>query len=186
LLPFFFEKKNIKKRPENSTSMAEIKKESGKCEDKSMAKEYAALKAKYGLPELAELDREFALDSLDCSSFPLRFVLNSMNERIELCLKLIGDLIQPESHIADMHEAEMFSDEEKKYVYILFKRLAYYNKELLMRDFDYSDEAAAALINKFFKDWKVIKADFLRVLGKMKDSWEKEIKSKDDSAGYFG
>jgi hypothetical protein len=152
---------------------------------KDIAKEYEIIKKKYSLPELNELDKEFSLGTIESSTFLLRTIMDGINGRIELALKILGNLIQPESHIADMHEAESFSDDEKKKVYELFQRISGYNKEFIIRDFDYSDDTAAALINKFCKDWKILKQDFLRVLSRMKDSWSSNNLAKEEF-GYFG
>jgi len=161
--------------------MAETKKEA----EKDMSAEYAKLKAKYGLPDLTELDKEFAVGNLDPTTFVLRNIMGKMHERIDFMMKMLGDLIQPESHIADMREAEIFTDEEKKGIYELFKRVVWYEREFIIKDFDYSDEHAAALILLFWKDWRVLKSDFLRVLLKMKESWGKDSSSKEEF-GYFG
>jgi len=161
--------------------MAETKKEL----EKDMGAEYAKLKSKYGLPDIAELDKEFAIGNLEPTTFVLRSIMDNMHDRLDFMMKITGDLIQPESHVADMHEAEIFTDDEKKGIYELFKRIVCYEREFIIKDFDYSDEHAAALILKFWKDWKVLKADFIRVIGKMKDSWGKDTSAKEEF-GYFG
>jgi len=170
---------------DKTTDKKQDEKDHCKEKEKDASEEYAKLKAKYSLPELNELDKEFSLGTIDCSTFLLRTILDGINGRIELALKILGNLIQPESHIADMHEAEAFSDEEKKKMYELFQRMSGYNKEFIIRDFDYSDDSAAVLINKFYKDWKIIKQDFLRVLSKMKESWSSNNLAKEEF-GYFG
>jgi len=165
--------------------MIDQKKETGAKPERDMIKEYAAIRQKYSLPELNELDKEFCIGTIEPTNFILRSVLDKMKERIEQALKILGDLIQPESHIADMHEAEAFTDEEKKGIYNLFRRFLVYHKEFLIHNFDYSDEAAAQLISKFLKDWKIMKSDFIRVLLKTKEAWGKEIGPKEEF-GYFG
>lgn len=159
--------------------------EKDKEKEKDMAKEYEALKKKYSLPELNELDREFCMGKLEESSFVLRNIIHKMLERFEYVLKILNDLIQPENSLADMYEAESLPDDEKKNAFELLKKTAYYHRELLIRDFDYNDDTAAALILKVFKDWKEIKKDFLRILNKMKESWKSQAKSKIEE-NYFG
>jgi hypothetical protein len=153
--------------------------------EKDMEMEYSKLKTKYSLPELAELDREFSVGELEPTNYPLRCVMDKMHDRLDFMTKTLGNLIQPESHISDMREAEIFTDDEKKGIYELFKRIGWYDREFTIKDFDYSDEHAALLIARFWKDWKILKADFVKVLLKMRDSWGKDSIKKEEF-GYFG
>jgi hypothetical protein len=159
--------------------------EKDKEKEKDMTKEYEAIKKKYSLPELNELDKEFYIGKLEDTPFILRSIIMKMLERLEYIIKMLNSVIQPENSFTDMYEAESLSDDEKKNAFELLKKTAYYHRELLMRDFDYSDDTAAALILKVFKDWKEIKKDFLRILDKMKESWKSQTKSKIEE-NYFG
>ncbi len=154
-------------------------------EEKDMTKEYETLKKKYNLPELKELDKEFCIGKLEETTFLLRGIINKMNERLEQALKILGDIIQPENNLANMYEAEGFSDEEKKNIFDLFKKISYYHKELLINDFTHEEDLAAELINKTFKEWKELKQEFLKILDKVKQYWKKETKSRLE-LGYFG
>nr|MCK4930237.1 hypothetical protein [Nanoarchaeota archaeon] len=154
-------------------------------EEKDMTKEYETLKKKYNLPELKELDKEFCIGKLEETTFLLRGIINKMNERLEQTLKILGDIIQPENNLANMYEAEGFSDDEKKNIFDLFKKISYYHKELLINDFTHEEDLAAELINKTFKEWKELKQEFLKILDKVKQYWKKETKSRLE-LGYFG
>lgn len=154
-------------------------------EEKDMTKEYETLKKKYNLPELKELDKEFCIGKLEETTFLLRGIINKMNERLEQALKILGDIIQPENNLANMYEAEGFSDDEKKNIFDLFKKISYYHKELLINDFTHEEDLAAELINKTFKEWKELKQEFLKILDKVKQYWKKETKSRLE-LGYFG
>ena len=154
-------------------------------EEKDMTKEYEAIKKKHNLPELKELDKEFCIGKLEETTFLLRDIISKMNERLEQTLKILGDIIQPENNLANMYEAEGFSDEEKKNIFDLFKKISYYHKELLINDYEHNEDSAAELINKTFKEWKELKQEFLRILDKVKQYWKKETKSRLE-LGYFG
>lgn len=154
-------------------------------EEKDMNKVYEALKEKHNLPELKELDKEFSIGKLEETDFVLRTVVNKMNERLEQALKILGDIIQPENNLANMYEAEGFSDEEKKNIFELFKKISYYYKELLINDFEHEEASAARLINKIFKEWKELKKQLLKTLEKIKKHWKEEKKSRIE-LGYFG
>jgi hypothetical protein len=160
--------------------------EKDKEKEKDMSKEYEALRKKYGLPELKELDKEFCIGKLEDVPFLLRSVLGKITERLDIMFKNISEVIQPsENSLVNMYEAESFSDDEKKKIFELMKRMAYYYRELIIRDVDYTDDSAAAAINQFYNEWKNMKKDVLKVLEKLRDSWKSEANSKLES-GYFG
>jgi len=154
-------------------------------QEKDMIKEYDALKKKYDLPELRELDKEFCIGKLEETDFLLRTIINKISERLEQTLKILGDIIQPENNLANMYEAEPFSEDEKKKIFDLFKKISYYHKELLINNFEHDKDSAAKLINKTFKEWKDLKKEFLEILNKIKESWRKESKSRLELS-YFG
>jgi hypothetical protein len=154
--------------------------------EKDMTKEYEALRKKYDLPDLKELDREFCVGKLEDTPLLLRTVLHRIMERVEMAFKSLSDIVQPsESSLSTMYEAEVFSDDEKKRIFELMKKLAYTHRDLIIKDFEYNDDAAAAAINKVFKEWKAMKKDVLVIMEKMRDSWNNETKSK-TVEGYFG
>jgi hypothetical protein len=159
--------------------------EKDKDKEKDVAKEYEAFRKKYALPELKELDREFYIGKLDETPFILRSIIFKILERFEYIIKMLNDIIQPENSLADMYEAESLSDEEKKNAFELLKKTAYLQRELLIKEFEYTDDAAAASIIKVFKEWKDIKKEFLKLLEKIKDSWKSQAKSKIEE-NYFG
>jgi hypothetical protein len=153
---------------------------------RDMIKEYEALKKKYFLPELNELDKEFYIGKLEETNFILRTILGKVMERIELVFKTLSDIVQPaENSLATMYEAEVFSDDEKKRIFELMKRLAYIHRELVIKDFEYSDDAAAVIILKSYKEWKEMKKEVLRIMEKLRDSWKNDSQSK-TAEGYFG
>jgi hypothetical protein len=154
--------------------------------EKDMTKEYEALKKKYYLPELKELDKEFCIGKLEDTQFILRTVIGKIMERIELVFKTLSDIVQPaENNLATMYEAEVFSDDEKKHIFDLMKKLAYTHRDLIIKDYEYSDDTAAVIILKAFKEWKEMKKDVLRIMEKLRDSWKSDNKSKAEE-GYFG
>ncbi|HHE36753.1 MAG TPA: hypothetical protein ENL16_02975 [Candidatus Woesearchaeota archaeon] len=150
-----------------------------------MNKKYQVLKKKHNLPEFKELDKEFSIGKLEETDYPLRTITNKISERLEHVTKILLDIIQPDSNLANMYEAENFSDEEKKKIFELLKKISYHQKELLINDFAYDEADAAKLIKKCFEEWKELKQEFLEILEKIKESWRKETKSRLELS-YFG
>lgn len=154
-------------------------------EERDMVSEYGALRQKHKLPLLHDLDKEFCVGKLEETDFLLRVIVSKMSERLEQVIKILGDLIQPESQLANMYEAESFTDEEKKHIFELFKRISARHKELVINDFEHDEDSAAELIKNTFNEWKDMKKDFLKILEKTKESWQNEKKSELE-LGYFG
>ena len=159
-------------------------KEKGK--ERDMDKEYESVKKKYSLPDFKELDREFCIGKLEDVPFFLRSILLKMIERLETVFKLLSDIVQPsESQLATMYEAEVFSDDEKKILFDLMKKMAYFHRELALKDLNYDDDSAAAAINKFYKEWLGMKKEVTKIMEKLRDAWKGEASTKFE-AGYFG
>lgn len=154
-------------------------------EEKDISEEYKTLKKKYKLPEFKDLDKEFGIGKLEETDFVLRSIINKMSERLEQVLKILGDIIQPDNNLSNLCEAEAFSDDEKKKIFELYKKISYYNKGLVINDFEHNEEAAADVINNVFKEWRALKQEFLKILKKIKEAWKKEALSKLE-LGYFG
>lgn len=153
---------------------------------RDLEKEYEALKKKYYLPELVELDKEFCVGKLDDTTFILRSILGKMIGRVELVHKTLSDIVQPaENSLSTMYEAEVFNDDEKKRIFELMKKLAYMHRDMIAKDYEYSDDAAAVLILKVLKEWKDMKKEVLKIFEKLRDSWKNNAESK-AREGYFG
>lgn len=176
-------KEKLNKPVANSKSrvkhMAEEKKE------KDMSQEYELLAKKYGLPGYNDIDREFPLGHLEPGNFVLRSVCLKMAERCDYTRKLLGDFIQPDTHIADMQEAESITDSDKAKVLELFKKLSFYSREFVIVDFDYDEKRSADLIREFYSVWEGIKGDVVQIVARVRDSWKKSLSRKQDY-NYFG
>ena len=152
---------------------------------KDMVKEYEKMQSKHSLPSYRELDKEYALGSMEPTDFVLRAVLNKMADRCDYARKLLGDLIQPENHIADMQEAEALSDPQKEKILELFKRLSYHAKEFIVQDFDHDEQRCADTIKEFHSEWLSLKPGLLEILRSLKKTWSGKVEIKSEY-GYFG
>jgi len=150
-----------------------------------MDEQYKRLKEKYGLPEYALLDADFEISTIEQKSFLLRSVMKKILEKMELYTKLLEDLMHPESNLASMYECNIFSSEEKKEIFRLFKKLLYYHRLAIELDLQYEEKSCAKYLVDFFSDWTVIKRDLGKIVSQMKRSWTLELNDKLDS-GYFG
>lgn len=154
-------------------------------EEKSMEEVYQVLADKYQLPSLVDLDREFLIGSPEPGNFPLRVVFVKMAERCDFILKILTDVIQPENHLSDMKEAEQLSDIERRKVFEISGRMSFFEKEFLIREFDYDEVKSAVLIKEFYAEWLKYKPEFIGILTSMQQAWTQKIGRRSDY-NYFG
>ncbi|MBW2964597.1 hypothetical protein KY363_04000 [Candidatus Woesearchaeota archaeon] len=150
-----------------------------------MEKIYSALKAKHGLPEYSVLDSEFEVSSIEEKSFPLRNIRKKMTEKIEFSLKLLDEMIHPESGFASYHESGMLSPDERERIFVIVRKLMYYDRLSTELFFEDSDELNAAFIKAFMKEWPKLRSGILVFVRKLKDSWQKDVEKK-EIVGYLG
>ncbi|MDO8643088.1 MAG: hypothetical protein Q7R76_05940, partial [Candidatus Woesearchaeota archaeon] len=87
---------------------------------------YAALAKKYRLPSYEAVNQDFEIEAIEETDFLLKNIRNRIGEKMEFCIKLLTSILQPEQNITDLHECKMFSDEQKKKIYSLYKNLMVY------------------------------------------------------------
>lgn len=156
-----------------------------KKQDKEAIEMFNKLKVKYGLPSLEDLDKEFSIGNLEPSNFMLISIIVKMAEKCDFALKIINGIIQPESRLSDMQEAQSLGPKEKQALMDLFKRLSYYEKDFLIVEFDYSEKSAAECIKDFYAQWQNMKPKFIAILKAMQGTWKVATDSKQEYS-YFG
>ena len=147
--------------------------------------EYDKMQKKHSLPDFKKLDREFEISTIEEDHFFMRNIRKKMTEKVEYFADLLMRVLQPESDISQLHEVSFFTDIEKEEVLEIYKRLMFHFKwavELVVED---SDNENAEFINKTYSMMHDVKPKLRWFCGKVKDSWTKELRSK-DKAGYFG
>jgi len=151
----------------------------------SIEKVYNKEKKKHNLPDFNKLDFEFEISIIDDGVFIIREVRRKMSEKIETFTKLLEDVLQPETTVADLHECNFFGEEEKEKIFKLYSKLMRINRKSLCLGLNPDDKKEAEFINNVFGEWENIKKDITHVLRKMKEAWEKEAETKENPQ-YFG
>ncbi|MFC1741695.1 hypothetical protein ACFL3V_04125 [Nanoarchaeota archaeon] len=146
---------------------------------------YDELRKKHSLPDFKQMDAEFEISSIEEESFLLRNVRKKVLEKIEFSIKLLDDILHPESGVASYRESTIFEKSEQDHVLRLYKQLMYYNRLSVELTFSDSDESNAEFINQFMKDWPNLKKDILLFVRKLKECWRNEIMKK-EVVGYLG
>ena len=148
--------------------------------------EYAKLSKKYKLPKFKGIDDEFEISNFDNERFLIKNILRSISEKLEFYIEVIGSLVHPDgTSISSMYEIRFFSEDEKNDMYNLFKRLMKNNRNVIELVLKNDEKEQSDFLNEFFTDWRNIKKELIKHIGKMKDSWGKQSTIEED-IGYFG
>ncbi len=144
-------------------------------------------KLKYKLPKFEELDYEFEVSNANIKSrdFLIRNIRRRLNEKIIFYSRIIESLIYPnQGNIIGMFEIKSFSDEEKKEISEIYKKIMIHEREALTLDVNPDEKKEVDYINNLMKNWIYFKKELIRITEKMKNSWMQEDKSEKDN--YFG
>ncbi|MBU0535366.1 MAG: hypothetical protein KKE20_00210, partial [Nanoarchaeota archaeon] len=72
-------------------------------------KKNSELKKKYALPELNKLRKDLGFWKLEEEENILKEIRKKIDEKIELFVKILSRMLQPDTVITDMQESAMFS-----------------------------------------------------------------------------
>ena len=154
--------------------MVKVKKVSKKEENSacSKLKNYAALKSFYDLPE-------------ECST--LNAVLHKMSEYLDLYLKIIQQVLQPEEFYS-LHEGNAFTDVEKAKLMELYTRIMIVYREVLKAEIINEQASYISTIQLVHEEVLALKPSLLDIVSKLQESWKNTPKPDNnrESARYFG
>ncbi len=149
---------------------------------------YTALTKKYSLPPYEQLNQDFEIETLEQEAFLLRAIRNRITEKMEYCIKLLMSILQPEQNITDLYECRMFTDEQKKSLYSLYKNLMVWMRAANILSIESTEKEEAEYLKKFYQEWTAQtgqRCQLKNVLMELKDSWSKET-DVEDELGYLG
>ncbi|MBU2634114.1 MAG: hypothetical protein KJ674_02630 [Nanoarchaeota archaeon] len=142
-------------------------------------------KIKYKLPKFNDLDHEFEISLIKDKEFLLRSIRRKMSEKLIFFCRIIESLLYPTAnHIINMNEVKEFSEDEKKNMEKIYKKLMVFERDSLNTDVEPDEKKDVEFINDLFKGWPNLKKDILKITKKMRESWLKEHNIKKDN--YFG
>ena len=76
------------------------------------------------------------------------------------------------------------SNEDKKTLEGIYKKLIKLEVELISLDIEYKEEKEISFIKQTNKEWEEVKKDTLRIVDSIKKNWDN--KSRTSANGYFG
>jgi len=153
--------------------------------EEDLVKAYKVLKKKYNLPPLDELDNAFEVNTLDAEGFLLREIIRKISEQIDSYGKLLEEVLQPETHIGQMREANAFDEESKNKLYNLYKEIRFHYRKSHEALIEGTDKSCAEFINAYFKAVVVIREQMVGVMKELSQVWKIDRKVSED-LGYLG
>jgi hypothetical protein len=128
------------------------------------------------------LDKEYEISSIE--EFHLRNIRKKVDENIQHISNILSSILQPETDMANLHEASFFDENEKNEIIEIFKKLKYIERASTNLDLEDSDEKNAEFIRNAQEQLDELKPKLIIILKKLQDCWKQDIKSEE--AGYFG
>ena len=87
---------------------------------------YQKLSKKYDLPSFDYLNKDFEIFTIEHEEFLLREIRRKINDKVELYVKFLDELLNPETSITNMHESKLFNEKERNEIFSLYKRLIFF------------------------------------------------------------
>lgn len=148
-------------------------------------KAYETLKEHEQLPTFEEYDNYFCLKGIDEEDITIEELLKKALEKIDKYADHLQGVLQPDTTIIAMTEANNYTQEEKKEVMEALKKLLWLHREGLRLQLNGNEKEKAVLINKITKTWKETLPLLDTIFTKMRDAWNTEVKETDEEL-YFG
>ena len=146
---------------------------------------YLDLRKKHkDLPIFDDLNNEFEIAAVE-EPFILQNIRRKMIEKVDYYAKIVNELLQPDSELISMYECRIFKEDEKEGIYDVLKRLMFFSRFSAEVGLKADDEEEVGFICEFFKEWNELKPDLLKVISKIKSSWELDTELREDLE-YFG
>ena len=146
---------------------------------------YEELQKKYNLPSYEDINNDFEISIIEDEKFLLRAIRRKLAEKLDAYSKIIESILMPESNQTSIYECQLFTEDEKKKLYHLFKKVMYFDRFSIETSLNENDEKTANFINEFWKEWPDIKSQLSEMFKELKKGWTKEIKLE-EKRSYLG
>ena len=152
----------------------------------NLEEEYDKLKQKYDLPAFKELTEDFDIEKIQDkeSSFLLREIRRTINEKLAAYISLLETLINPTTPPMFVFSIlRNISAEDKETIKEVYKTLSKTQIEIMKLDTIYNEKAEVKFINETFSAWQNIKQTIYKLVEDFESSFEESDDSKKRS--YF-
>lgn len=152
-----------------------------------LKKRYSEIQSKHNLPSFEQMNEDFNIERSSEYEFELliREMRKYISDKLQNYMRFVETIIHPTNASMFIFSIiKTISEDDKKKLTEVYKKLARYEVELIDLDIQYSEEKEANFIREFFKVWQEVKKDMLDVVGVVRDNWDKEVEK--NSKAYFG
>jgi|GEM_PF-1097299 len=147
---------------------------------------YADAQKAHKLPPYAQLVDEFEIDTIEPESQHIvREVAKKLFERTDGFRKILEALLQADTSVLTMQEAEFFTEAEHERIALLTRRLMGLDRALLVAELENKDSSYVTYINETWDAWPDMKRELIPIITKMRDGWSKQA-GKKKSQHYLG
>ena len=115
-------------------------------EEKDFKKAYSELQKKFNVPDIEYIDSEFEISTIEADKFLLREIRRKIHDKIDTVCKVLDGILQPEPVWHSMYESGIFTDDEKKGLYLIYKELMTYNRASSVLELEANDKLNAKFI----------------------------------------
>lgn len=134
------------------------------------------------------LEKEFDFIYNKDMKNPLKEGLKKILDRIENISKILETLLQPENNYSAIHEYSHLNEDEKREISETYKKYMYLERAIIERLLNNNQESIEVLLNQIISEWKELKQRTLRIIIKIRDSWNDtgSIGMSEDYKKYLG
>lgn len=149
---------------------------------------YEELQKEHNLPSKEELQKELGFISIEKDEDYLLAITKKLLEKINTYIDFLDKILQPESNIVNMQESSMFSDSERTDIFVLFKKLTYFDRLSLQVLLDGETKDIASYFNKVFFAWQEEKEHIKKIIIQAISVWNQQATNNkhDENTRYFG
>lgn len=138
------------------------------------------------IPTYEELDNEFEISTIDTKSHYIRAIRKRITSRIENLIEILQNFLHPEpGSFIDNYECSALNEQDRTELFELVRTLMHNYRHLQETTLKHDDNTEAETINETTKAWKEARQKAQKYLSKVKQSWKKELKTK-EIVDYMG
>jgi hypothetical protein len=148
--------------------------------------QFTPLQSRFKLPSFEELDRHYDIGSIDddCKRLVLD-IAQKVHDRFDYVLKILEEVLQPETSVATMQESAAFSEEERAEMFLLYRKLMYLFREAQALELEADEQKLGTFISSAHKEYISMLPQLISTIKHLQRVWKTE-QSGSSELGYFG
>jgi NhaP-type Na+/H+ and K+/H+ antiporter len=132
---------------------------------------YQQCARQHALPSFDTLNTSFDIDTIDTSKHVLKEIAKRIFDRIDLFKKVLEGVLQPDTSLLTMQEAERLTEQDHEMVMKVVRTLMHLDRMLLEAELLNNDAKYAAFIAEASKEWPQVRRNLAPVITRMQAGW---------------